>query len=307
MEQNTELVTTGPLSPVTAGGMQEMLVPGSSPGRRIARMRRHPSLVAGIVICAVIVILVLAAPLLVSAGPNVQHPLDVFAAPSAKHLMGTDPFGRDMLSRVLYGGRATLASSVAVVILGGLAGSLLGLLAGYAGGPAGFVIMRLMDLMLAFPGILLALAVAAILGPGLANGVLAVAVVLVPIYARVVEGATRVVRDLPYVRAAVTLGASRRHILVRHIIPNVASSIVVLSTSWIGIAALWVAGLGFLGLGVQPPAPEWGAILNEGASYISIAWWITVFPGVFLALFIIGMNLIGDGLRDELDPTLGRR
>ena len=166
--------------------------------------------------------------------------------------------------------------------------------------------MRLVDLLLAFPGILLALAVSAVLGPGLVNGVLAIAVVLTPIYARLVEGATAEVRHLPYVDAAVTLGAGAPRIILRHILPNVSPGIIVLTTTWLGIAVLWIAALGFIGVGVQPPLPEWGAILNDGQNYITIAWWITVFPGVFLALLVIGVNLIGDGLRDQLDPTLAR-
>jgi ABC-type dipeptide/oligopeptide/nickel transport system permease subunit len=128
----------------------------------------------------------------------------------------------------------------------------------------------------------------------------------VPVYARLVEGATVEVLHLPYVDAAVTLGAGPWQIIRRHILPNVASGIIVLTTSWLGIAALWIAALGFIGLGVQPPTAEWGAILNDGANYITVAWWITVFPGVFLALFVVGVNLLGDGLRDELDPTLSR-
>ena len=207
---------------------------------------------------------------------------------------------------MLYGGRTTVMASLCVVLLGGIVGTTIGLIAGYFGGPLGFVLMRAVDLLLAFPGILLALAVASILGPGLWNGVIAIAAILAPVYARLVEGATSQVRTMPYVDAATTLGASSTRIILRHILPNVSPSIIVLTTSWVGIAALWIAALGFIGLGVQPPTPEWGAILNDGQTYISIAWWITVFPGVFLALFVVGVNLIGDGLRDELDPTLAR-
>jgi len=250
------------------------------------------------------VLLVVVTPLLTSIAPGDQNAAETFLSPSRAHLFGTDGFGRDVLSRVLYGGRYTMAASLLVVILGGIVGTILGLVAGYFSGAVGFVIMRFVDLLLAFPGILLALAVAAILGPGLLNGVFAVAVVLVPAYARVVEGATVEVRHLPYIDAAVTVGAGPFSILWRHILPNVRSGIIVLTTSWLGIASLWVAALGFLGLGVQPPTPEWGAILNEGRNYITIAWWIAFFPGVFLTLFVVGSNLIGDGLRDELDPTL---
>jgi ABC-type dipeptide/oligopeptide/nickel transport system permease subunit len=272
----------------------------------VLALLRHRSLAAGLVIAGIIVLLVVVGPLFISADPNLQDPTQSFAPPSADHLMGADAFGRDMVARVLYGGRTTILASISVVALGAVAGTTLGLIAGYAGGAARFAIMRLVDLMLAFPGILLALAVSAVLGPGLINGVFAIAVVLTPIYARLVEGATAEVRHLPYVDASVTLGAGAPRIIVRHILPNVSPGIIVLTTTWLGIAVLWIAALGFIGVGVQPPLPEWGAILNDGQNYITLAWWITVFPGVFLALLVIGVNLIGDGLRDQLDPTLAR-
>jgi ABC-type dipeptide/oligopeptide/nickel transport system permease subunit len=307
MEQQADLSSELGLltAPPTDGG--DVLAAGVSPRPKLRAALRHRSLAIGIIICLAIIALVVIGPFFISVNPNAQNAADGFLPPSSQHLMGTDSFGRDVFARVLFGGRATLLASAAVVVLGGTAGSVIGLIAGIFGGPVNFVLMRLVDLMLAFPGILLALAVAAILGPGLVNGVIAVAIVLVPIYARLVERATIVVRTRPYVDAAVTLGAGVGHILRRHIIPNVSSSLIVLSTSWIGIAALWIAGLGFLGLGVQPPSPEWGAILNEGANYITIAWWITVFPGAILALYVVGMNLVGDGLRDQLDPTVSRR
>ena len=267
---------------------------------------RHRSLVAGLAITGLLLLAIAAAPLLTSADPDLQNPMASFAPPSAAHLMGADAFGRDLFARVLYGGRTTILASVSVVTLGGLAGITLGLIAGYSGGIVRFVIMRTVDLLLAFPGILLALAVSAVLGPGLENGVLAIAVVLTPVYARLVEGATAEVRHLPYVDAAVTLGAGAPRIILRHILPNISPGIIVLTTTWLGIAVLWIAALGFIGVGVQPPKPEWGAILNDGQNYITIAWWITVFPGVILALLVIGVNLIGDGLRDQLDPTLAR-
>jgi peptide/nickel transport system permease protein len=220
--------------------------------------------------------------------------------------MGADAFGRDVFSRVLYGGRNTVVACLAVAVIGCTVGAILGLIAGYFGGMSGLAIMRVVDLLLAFPGILFALAVAAVLGSGLRNGVIAVAIVSVPAYARVVEGAVREIRHLPYVDAAVTLGGGSGHILRRHIFPNIMPSMVVMATSWLGIAALWIAALGFIGLGVQPPTPEWGANVADGQNYITLAWWIALFPGTALALFVIGVNLIGDGLRDELDPTLAR-
>jgi ABC-type dipeptide/oligopeptide/nickel transport system permease subunit len=266
----------------------------------------HRSLMLGVGIVAVVVLLVLLAPLIATHDPNAQDPSTTFLPPSAAHLFGTDSFGRDLFSRTLYGGRYTIGASLVIVVLGAFFGTLFGVIAGYVGGVVGFVIMRLVDLMLAFPGILLALAVAAIMGPGLANGVIAVAIVLVPAYVRIVEGATIQIRQLPYVEAAINLGTSPWQIIWRHILPNVRSSIVVLTTSWMGIAALWIAALGFLGLGVQPPTPEWGSILNDGQRYIMIGWWMTILPGIFLSLFVVGVNLIGDGLRDELDPAVAK-
>jgi ABC-type dipeptide/oligopeptide/nickel transport system permease subunit len=273
---------------------------------RLIRSLRHPSLAVGAVLAIIVVFLVLAAPLITSTSPTAQDVMARFESPSMSHLMGTDQFGRDIFTRVLYGGRVTLLGSIEVVALGGFVGTVLGLLAGFAGGWINFAVMRLIDLMLAFPGILLALSINAILGPGFTHGVLAVALVLMPIYARVIEGATMSIRRMPYIDSAITLGATRRHIIVRHIVPNVASSILVLSTSWLGVAVLWLSALGFIGLGAQPPDPEWGAMLSDGKTYITLAWWLTTFPGVFLALFIIAMNLFGDGLRDELDTTLTR-
>ncbi len=278
------------------------------PGRRRAILRalRHRSLGTGVVICVLLVGVVAAAPLLTSLNPNAQDAMATFSPPTLAHPMGTDAFGRDIFSRVLYGGRTTMLASLSVVLIGSIIGTAIGLVAGYFGGAFGFVVMRLVDLLLAFPGILLALAITAILGPGLSNGVIAIAAILVPIYARLVEGATTEIRNLPYVDAAVTLGAGPARIILTHILPNVMSGVIIMTTTWLGIAALWITALGFIGLGVQPPTPEWGAILNDGQIYITLAWWITVFPGVFLSLFVISVNLIGDGLRDELDPTLAR-
>ena len=292
--------------PAIAGADPAELVLPPARGDRLRRTLRHRSLRVGIAICAVLVLVVAAGPLLVLLDPDTQNPNLAFAPPSMQHPMGADSFGRDMVARVLYGGRTTMLASLCVVALGAVIGTTLGVVAGYFGGAIGFVLMRVVDLLLAFPGILLALAVAAVLGPGLSNGVIAIAAILAPVYARLVEGATSEVRNLPYVDAAVTLGAGSFRIIARHILPNIASGIIVLTTSWLGIAALWIAALGFIGLGVQPPAPEWGAILNDGQNYITVAWWITVFPGLFLALFVVGVNLIGDGLRDEIDPTLAR-
>jgi ABC-type dipeptide/oligopeptide/nickel transport system permease subunit len=265
---------------------------------------RHRSLAVGVALVVVVLALVLLGPLFTSHNPDTVNPSAAFNPPSAAYPFGTDSFGRDMMSRVLLGGRYTIVAAVAVVLLGGVIGMALGIVAGYFRGVVGFVIMRVVDLLLAFPGILLALAAAAILGPGLGHGILALALIAVPAYARVAEGATIEIRQRPYIDAAVSTGVSPFAIITRHVLPNVRADLLVVTTSWLGISALWVAALGFLGLGVQPPTPEWGALLSGGQNYLAIAWWITVFPGIFLALFVIGVNLIGDGLRDQFDKTL---
>jgi len=268
-----------------------------------AALLRQGNFVVGVILLAIVVIPVLLAPVVSAVGPDVQNPTATFLGPSPSHLMGTDQYGRDIWARVVYGGRYTIGASIAVVILGGIVGTVLGLVAGYVRGAVGFTIMRGVDLLLAFPGILLALGVTAILGPSLVNAVIAVAIVAVPLYARIVEGAAREIRNLPYVRAARALGAGSGHIIFRHVLPGALPAIVVQTTVYLGIAALWIASLGFLGLGVQPPTPEWGQMVSDGQASLSIAWWVAVFPGAFLAAFVVGVSLVGDALRDRLNPT----
>jgi peptide/nickel transport system permease protein len=264
----------------------------------------HKSLIAGMVLLFVILLLTIGAPLFAHYDPFAQDPSTVFEAPSVHHVMGTDEFGRDIFTRVLYGGRQTIFASIVVVCIGVVVGSILGLAAGMVGGVVDLCIMRTMDLLLAFPGILLALVVTTILGSGLSNAIAAIGIASIPMFARVAQGGTLEARSLSYTEAAVALGAGRIHIIRRHILPSVRSVIIVLATSWLGIGTLWVAALGFLGLGLQPPIPEWGASLNEGSNYVTIAWWLSIFPGLFISAYVVASNLIGDGLRDVIDPTV---
>lgn len=292
--------------PVAAGlaaPLEVAVAVQDGPKPRRAGLLRQGNFLVGVILLAIVVIPVVLAPVLSSVGPDVQNSGASFLGPSLSHLMGTDQYGRSIWARVLYGGRSTLGASVAVVILGGIVGTVLGLVAGYLRGAVGFLIMRAVDLLLAFPGILLALGVTAILGPSLVNAVIAVAIVAVPLYARIVEGAAREIRNLPYVRASRALGAGPGHIIVRHVLPGALPAIVVQTTVYLGIAGLWIASLGFLGLGVQPPTPEWGQMVSDGQASLSIAWWVAVFPGAFLAAFVVGVSLIGDALRDRLNPT----
>jgi ABC-type dipeptide/oligopeptide/nickel transport system permease subunit len=298
--------------PVLAEGALPLTVvePGlehaPAPHRAWRGLVRQRNFLIGAIMLAIVIIPVLLAPLISAVGPDTQNAGASFAAPSLSHLadlMGTDQFGRSIWARVLYGGRYSIGASVAVVVLGGIVGTAVGLIAGYLGGAVSFFIMRVIDLLLAFPGILLALAVTAILGPSLVNAVIAVAIVAVPLYARIVEGAAREIRNLPYVRASRALGAGPRHIIIRHVLPGAMPAVIVQTTIWLGIAMLWIAALGFLGLGVQPPTPEWGQMVSDGQASLTIAWWGAVFPGAFLAVFVVGISLVGDALRDFLNPA----
>lgn len=222
--------------------------------------------------------------------------------PSAAHPFGTDDLGRDVLSRVAYGARISLQVGLIAVGIAAFVGTLMGLVAGFAGGWLDGFIMRTVDVMLAFPGILLALAVVAVLGPGLANMMIAVGVSAIPAYARTVRGTTLSVMELDYVTAAQALGAGRVRVAVRYVLPNVSAPIIVLATIGIATAILSAAGLSYLGLGAQPPTAEWGSMLSDARAYLRTAWWMAVFPGLAIMVVVMAFNLLGDGLRDVLDP-----
>ncbi|MBI2468389.1 MAG: ABC transporter permease [Candidatus Rokubacteria bacterium] len=225
--------------------------------------------------------------------------------PAGEHPFGTDSLGRDILVRVLHGTRVSLGLGVSAVAVASVIGSLLGLIAGYAGRRVDLVIMFSMDILLAFPSTLLAIAIVAMIGPGLRNSLLAISVVSIPIYARIARGAVLELREQEYVTAARGLGGSGRRILLRHIFPNALPPLIVQTTLAIAFAILEAAALGFLGLGAQPPTPEWGAMLADSYKYFtSGAWWVFFFPGAAIMLSVLGFNLLGDGLRDALDPRL---
>jgi peptide/nickel transport system permease protein len=239
-------------------------------------------------------------------GRGASHLASRFEAPSAQHLMGTDNLGRDVLSRVIFGARIPLMISAAVAFAVLLIGPLLGALAGYFGGWADEIIMRVTDIFLAFPAIVLAMAFVAILGPNLRNLAIAITVTWWPWYTRLVRGMAVSLRERPYVEAARTMGVRDPVIVVRHIMPNAFGPVVVQITLDIGTVILEVAGLSFLGLGAKPPTPEWGLMVSEGVEYILEQWWISVFPGLAIFLLVLAFNLVGDGLRDVLDPRMKR-
>ncbi len=266
-------------------------------------LRQRSAVVAGLVIL-LIVLAAAAAPLLAPYDPAAPDYDSILADPSATHWAGTDAYGRDILSRILWGARISLAVGFLSAALGGVIGVALGLVSGFAGGWIDSLIMRLCDVLLAFPGILLAIAVVALLGPGVANVIYAVAVFSIPIYARVVRGSTLVLKQSLYVQAACSIGVRRMTLVLRHILPGTLPAVIVTTSLRIGTAILVAAGLSFLGLGAQPPSPEWGAMLADGRSYLGVADHVTIFPGLAILLTVLAFNVFGDGLRDALDQKL---
>lgn len=224
--------------------------------------------------------------------------------PSAEHWLGTDEFGRDIFARLVHGARVSLKVGVLAVGLSIIVGGTLGALAGFYGGKLDNVIMRIMDIFLAVPSILLAIAIVSALGPNLMNLMISISISSVPSYARIVRASVLSIRDQEFVEAAKAIGASEMRIIFRHIIPNSLAPVIVQGTLGVAGAILSTAGLSFIGLGIQPPAPEWGSMLSGGRQYLRYAWWVTTFPGVAIMLTILSLNLLGDGLRDALDPRL---
>ena len=275
---------------------------------RIRRLLSSPTGVVGLAIVIVLaVISILAALGLTPHPPLEQNPPERFAAPSTSHLVGTDQFGRDVLSRVMEGVLASLRISVVAVAIAATIGSAAGVAAGFLGGWTDRAVGLVTNIMFAFPAILLALAVVTALGRGWMNTVIAIAVVYTPIFVRVARGPVLTVRELDFVKAGRVLGFGRPRLLIRHVLPNVTAPIVVqvaLALSW---AILTESALSFLGLGTQPPAPSLGLMVSEGRTLVSQGWWLMAAPASAIVLSVIGLNLIGDGLRDALDPTRSQR
>jgi peptide/nickel transport system permease protein len=236
---------------------------------------------------------------------NQQHPRDRLHAPNSSYIMGTDLFGRDIASRVMEGGANSLRVAVISVALSGLVGIRLGVISGFVGGTLVNLIMRAMDVFFAFPTLLLALVVVTVLGPGLNNAIIAIAIVYTPIFARVARGPVLGVKEMEYVIAARCLGIRSGGLLLRHILPNILAPLIVQSTLLLGTAVIETAALGFLGLGQQPPFPELGKMLAESQPALASGkWWVMLFPGITIVLIVLGFNLMGDALRDALDPRL---
>lgn len=244
----------------------------------------------------------LLAPWLAPADPVAIDYDAILQPPSPSHPFGTDDLGRDVLSRVLWGGRQSLRTAVMASFAGLTGGLLLGLVSGFRGGALDSALQRVLEVFLAFPFILFLLSIVAILGPGDGTILIAASVAMIPPYTRLVRGSVLSVRNLDYIMASRALGASDTRIIFRHVLPNVLPTVMVYATLGLGGIILAAAGLSYLGLGVQPPTPEWGAMLNAGRTYIRSAWWMSVFPGLAIFLTVLCVNLLGDGLRDALDP-----
>ncbi len=292
--------------PTSIDGISRFSRPQSQSAIVWRQLRQNRAAMIGAALVIFEIILALGAPWIAPYDPLDQNPREALQAPSREHLFGTDDTGRDLLSRVIYGTQISLRVGLISVGIGGGIGIVLGIIAGYRGGWADNVIMRMMDLLLAFPGILLALAIIAILGPGLFNVMIAVGISAIPAYTRLARGSALALREREFVVGARAIGCGDGHITLRYILPNVLPPLIVLATLGIAGAILTAAGLSFIGLGAVPPAPEWGAILTLGRKYINQAWWYTTFPGLAIAITVLGINMLGDALRDALDPKLRR-
>jgi peptide/nickel transport system permease protein len=270
------------------------------------QLRRNHAAVAGAIILALEIILAVGAQTFAPYSPIEQDFSVALQGPTHAHLFGTDDVGRDLLSRIIHGARISLSVGLISVGIGSIAGVILGVIAGYYGGVVDTLLLRFMDVLLAFPGILLALAVVAVLGPGLYNVMIAVGFGGIPAYTRLARASTLSVRERDYVLAARAIGCPNGRIMGRYILPNVIPPVIVLATLGIAGAILTAAGLSFIGVGAQPPSPEWGAMLSLGRQYLQRAWWVTVFPGLAIMLTVLSVNMVGDALRDALDPKLRR-
>jgi peptide/nickel transport system permease protein len=269
-------------------------------------LRRNPSAVAGFIVITVMVLMAFSAPYLAPYDPIRIDLKARLSPPSKDHIFGTDELGRDILSRIMHGARISLRIGVLVILISGGLGALIGGFSGYVGKRSDNIIMRIMDVILSFPPLVLAMALAAAMGPNLNNAILAVAFVMIPKFARMVRGEALVVKEKQFIAAARASGAGSIWIIVHHVVPNCLSSVIVLATLILGETILIAASLSFIGLGAQPPSPEWGAMISVGRKFLMDQWWYATFPGLFILLTVIGFNIFGDALRDILDPRIRR-
>lgn len=268
--------------------------------------RRNTLAIVGTVIIAIFIFIAIFAPLLTPYSPSAQDLPNKLQPSSWQHPLGTDQFGRDILSRVLYGSRIAVQIILIVTLISGFLGVTIGIIAGYFGGVIDEILMRLTDMFLAFPQLVLAMAIAAMLGPNLKNVILAISFVNWTPYARLARAEALRVKGQPYIESIRSMGAGSFRIMFLHILPMSISPVLVQLTLRMGTIIITAASLGFLGLGAQPPSPEWGVMVSDGRSFLIDQWWISTFPGIAIALVVLGFNLLGDGVRDMLDPRLRR-
>lgn len=270
------------------------------------KMKKNPMTIIGLILILALAMIAILAPVISSYDPIKINIAERFKPPSVKHWFGTDEVGRDIFTRVIYGARLSLGTSTLIVLISGSIGLIIGAASGYFGGWTDQIIMRIMDMILAFPTLVLAMVLAATLGPNLVNAMLAISIVKIPVYVRLARGQTLSLRKELYVKAARTFGISSFYIIGRHIIPNIVTPVIIQITLDLGDTILLVATLGFLGLGARPPQPEWGTMISTGFKHMLEQWWYSTFPGLAVFLASGGFNLLGDGLRDILDPKSAR-
>ncbi len=268
------------------------------------RLKKNKVAVAGLFLLVFLAIVAVFAPLVAPEGIDDQNYGRILEPPSGENLLGTDNLGRDVFSRIIYGSRISLTIGFITTSIGVVIGGILGSIAGYYGGRIDNLIMRFIDIILAIPGLLLAIALVSALGPSLTNLMIAVGIASVPQFARLVRASVLSTKENEFIEAAQCLGASDLHIIVKHIWPNSFAPVLVQATLRMGAAIVVASGLSFLGLGSEPPTPEWGALLSDGRRFLRDAWWMATFPGVAIMITVLAFNLVGDGLRDALDPRL---
>jgi len=268
------------------------------------RFKKNRLAMVGLVIITAIVLLSLLAPLIAPYGLDEQNAKNRLMAPCAQHLFGTDNYGRDILTRVLYGGRISLAVAVCATAISGVLGIILGATAGYFGQRVDNIIMRVLDVFMALPATLMAIAISTVLGTGIGKTMLALGLATVPRFARIVRGPILALKSSEFIEAAQAIDVSTPKIIFKHVLPNVLSPIIVQATLYIASTLMVASSLSFVGLGVQPPSAEWGAMITAGRAYIKGNWWLITFPGLAILLSVFSMNVLGDGLRDALDPRL---
>jgi peptide/nickel transport system permease protein len=275
--------------------------------RQIFAALRQPTMAVGTAVLVLFVLAALLAPWLSPNDPLAQNILEGLKPPSAAHLFGTDKLGREIASRILYGARISLFVGVTVVLISAVIGTLLGVVAGYVGGWLDEALMRITDIFFAFPALILAMAIAGALGPSLQNALIAISAVTWPVYARLLRGQVLSLKEREFVLAARTVGVPEWQIILRHLLPNMLAPLLVQASFDMGGAITSVAGLSFIGFGAQPPTPEWGVMISEARTYMATAWWMGTFPAMSIMLVVGAFNLLGDGLRDLLDPRLRGR